>query len=151
MARACPSCGAQLDEVSVFCGACGKPVAPSATGGAPAASPTTPGQVGGLTENVAGMLAYITFIPAIIFLLIEPFNRNRFVRFHSFQCIFLAVFWIALNVVLAFIPFLGWALSGPVGLVGVVIWLLLLFKAYQGEKFKLPVIGDMAEKQAAAI
>jgi uncharacterized membrane protein len=151
MARPCPSCGAQLDETSVFCGACGKPVAPSAASGAPTAAPATPGQVGGLTENVAGMLAYVTFIPAIIFLVIEPFNRNRFVRFHSFQCIFFAVFWIALNIVLAFIPFLGWALSGLLSLVGLVIWLLLLFKAYQGEKFKLPIIGDMAEKQAAAI
>jgi uncharacterized membrane protein len=114
-----------------------------------------------MTDNVAGMLAYVTIIPAILFLVIEPYNKSRFVRFHSFQNIFLhvaaLVLWIALfivSAVLAFIPILGhlvafliWmALS--VGLL--VIWIMLLIKANQGQMWKLPVIGDMAEKQANA-
>ena len=67
-----------------------------------------------MTDNVAGMLAYITIIPAIIFLVMEPYNKNRFVRFHSFQNLFLHVAWFAiwiafviLSAVLAFIPILG--------------------------------------------
>ena len=67
-----------------------------------------------MAENMAGMLAYFTIIPAIIFLLIEPYNRNRFVRFHSFQCLFTAVALIVVDIALAivssilhFIPFLG--------------------------------------------
>lgn len=111
---------------------------------------------GGLADNVAGALAYVTIIPAIIFLVLEPFNRRRFIRFHSFQCIFFAVawtvFWIGLSII-AHIPFLGWAtvLIWPlVSLAGFIIWLILVLKAYQGQMFKLPVIGDMAEKQAGA-
>jgi uncharacterized membrane protein len=110
----------------------------------------------GLTDNVAGALAYVTIIPAIVFLVIEPFNKKKFVRFHSFQCIFFAVAWTALWIVLniiVHIPVLGWAtaLLWPlVGLAGFVIWIVLVLKAYQGQMFKLPVIGDMAEKQAGA-
>jgi uncharacterized membrane protein len=114
-----------------------------------------------MTDNVAGMLAYVTIIPAILFLVIEPYNKSRFVRFHSFQNLFLHVagfvLWIALfivSAVLAFIPILGhiiafllWmALS--VGLL--IVWIMLLLKANQGQMWKLPVIGDMAEKQAGA-
>jgi uncharacterized membrane protein len=110
----------------------------------------------GLADNVAGALAYVTIIPAIVFLVVEPFNRKRFVRFHSFQCIFFWVAWMVLWIVLsiiAHIPFLGWAtyLIWPlISLIGFIIWLILVLKAYQGQMFKLPVIGDMAEQQAGA-
>jgi uncharacterized membrane protein len=98
----------------------------------------------------------VTIIPAIIFLVMEPYNRNRFIRFHSFQCIFVAVAWTALWIVLGIvirIPFFGWLtfLVWPlVSLAGFVLWLILVLKAYQGQMFKLPVIGDIAEKQANA-
>lgn len=111
---------------------------------------------GGLADNVAGALAYVTIIPAIVFLVVEPFNKKRFVRFHAFQCLFFAVAWTVLWIGLSFIahiPFLGWAtvLIWPlVSLVGFVIWLILVLKAYQGQMFKLPVIGDMAEQQAGS-
>ncbi len=114
-----------------------------------------------LADNIAGMLAYFTIIPAILFLLIEPYNRNRFVRFHSFQCIFAVVALIVIDVllkivssILYLIPMIGWfvtALMWPLwGLAQLALWLLLVIKAYQHEVFKLPVIGDMAEKQAGA-
>ena len=63
-----------------------------------------------MTDNVAGMLAYVTIIPAIIFLVMEPYNKNRFVRFHSFQCLFFAVALIVLHIglsILAFVPFMA--------------------------------------------
>jgi uncharacterized membrane protein len=108
------------------------------------------------------MLAYVTIIPPILFLVIEPYNKNRFVRFHAFQSIFLhvaaVVVWIAfiiLSAVLAFIPILGhlvalllW-LALSVGIL--VVWVMLLIKANQGQMWKLPVIGDMAEKQANTV
>ena len=114
-----------------------------------------------MEENVAGMLAYITIIPAIIFLVIEPYNRNRFVRFHSFQNIFFHVAMFALGIalgivsaILHLIPVIGWIMTAvliPLCYLGAfVLWLLLLLKAYQHQIFKLPVIGDMAEKQANA-
>ena len=114
-----------------------------------------------LGENIAGLLAYFTIIPAIVFLLIEPFNRNRFVRFHSFQSIFVHIAWVVVYValgivssILHFIPVIGWVITAIlwplVGLAVLAIWLLLVVKAYQHQIYKLPVIGDLAEKQAGA-
>jgi uncharacterized membrane protein len=144
-------CGTQIPDGTTTCGACAGriPIA-----GAPVAT-AAPAQ--GMSDNVAGMLAYFTIIPAIIFLVMEPYNRNRFIRFHSFQSLFFAVAWTVLWIALsifAHIPFLGWLsiLIWPlVGLAGFIIWIVLLLKANQGKMYKLPVIGDMAEKQADAM
>ncbi|HLV86288.1 MAG TPA: DUF4870 domain-containing protein [Candidatus Sulfotelmatobacter sp.] len=145
----CSSCGAQVPDGSTMCSVCAGRTAPA---GAPAAA-----TAGGMTDNVAGMLAYVTIIPAIVFLVMEPYNRNRFVRFHAFQniffCIAWIVLWIALSIV-AHIPILGWLtiLIWPlVGLAGLIIWVILLLKANQGQMFKLPIVGDLAEKQANAM
>ena len=143
----CPTCGTQIAE-GASCPKCAGATAPPA--GATATS-------GGLDDNVAGALAYVTIIPAIVFLVLEPFNRKRFVRFHSFQCIFFAIAWTVLWIIVSIIghiPFLGWMaavlLVPIISLAGFIIWLILVLKAYQGQMFKLPVIGDMAEKQAGA-
>jgi uncharacterized membrane protein len=145
----CNMCGAQIADGTTTCAAC--------AGRAPAAPAATTASTGGMTDNVAGMLAYVTIIPAIIFLVVEPYNKNKFIRFHSFQNLFFAlawtVLWIALSIV-AHIPILGWLtiLIWPlVGLGALVIWVILLLKANQGQMWKLPVIGDMAEKQANAM
>ncbi len=78
----------------------------------PAVRPREPRlPIAGLTDNVAGMLAYVTIIPAIVFLVLEPYNKRRFIRFHSFQCIFFAIAWTVLWIGLGFIghiPVLGW-------------------------------------------
>jgi uncharacterized membrane protein len=126
------------------------------TAGTSPAVGTAHSATGGLSDNVAGMLAYITIIPAIIFLVLEPYNRNRFIRFHSFQCIF---FWLALVVIhislsiVGMVPFLIFVtvpLHVLVSLGALVIWIILLIKANQGLMYKLPYIGDLAEKQANA-
>ncbi len=156
----CSGCGTEMADHAAFCPKCGKaaasaaagskdpPSAPSATYGTTAA-PATP-----MAENVAGMLAYFTIIPAIIFLLIEPYNRNRFVRFHSFQCLFTCAALIVLQIALSFfsyiIPVLMFGVYGLLGLAEVALWILLVVKAYQHEMFKLPIVGDLAEKQAGA-
>jgi uncharacterized membrane protein len=107
-----------------------------------------------MAENVAGMLAYFTIIPAIIFLLIEPYNRNRFVRFHSFQCLFTAAALIVLHVCLSVLsyalPLIMFPIWGLLGLAEFALWILLVIKAYQHQLFKLPIVGDLAEKQANA-
>ncbi|HVZ19294.1 MAG TPA: zinc-ribbon domain-containing protein [Terriglobales bacterium] len=150
MAKFCTNCGAAMDEGAGFCSKCGKGPASASAGGAAAAPAAAPAAGGGLQENVAGMLAYVTIIPAIIFLVMEPYNRNRFIRFHAFQCIFLCVALIVIHIVLGFIPIIGWAISLLVSLVALALWIVLLMKAYGGQKFKIPVIGDIAEKQANA-
>jgi uncharacterized membrane protein/ribosomal protein L40E len=168
MAQFCIKCGMQLPEDANHCPGCGTPAVHPATperaksarfgGPGPAgggAAVSTP--AGGLTENVAGMLAYVTIIPAIIFLVLEPYNRSRFIRFHAFQSIFFYVAWMVLGVglsIIGSIPFVGWAtlpLWPLIGLGGLILWVLMLVKAYSGQMWKLPVIGDMAEKQANAM
>src|SRR5437660_2998587 len=130
----CSSCGTQI-TTGTMCPTC------ASAAGKGAASTQA---VGGLTDNVAGMLAYVTIIPAIIFLVLEPYNRNRFIRFHSFQNIFFHVAWFALWIglsIVAHIPLLGWLtiLIWPlIGLAGLIIWIILLLKANQGQMYKLP-------------
>jgi uncharacterized membrane protein len=152
----CASCGTQIAENAAFCPACGKPVGRTSPGIAPIPAPPQAQLTAssGLSDNMAGMLAYITIIPAILFLLIEPYNKRRFVRYHAFQCIFFAVACIiasfALRIV-AFMPVIRWTtlmLWPLLWLVEVVVWVVCLLKAYQGQMFKLPVIGNLAEQQA---
>jgi len=104
----------------------------------------------GLSDNAAGALAYVTIIPAIIFLIVEPYNRNSYIRFHSWQSIFLGIAAFAVNIVLTAIPILGWILIPFVMLAFLVVWVIVLLKALKGERYKLPIIGNYAEKQAGA-
>lgn len=116
----------------------------------------------GLTDNLAGALCYFAgLITGIVFLVIEPYSRSRTVRFHAFQSIFFNIAWIALWIVemiisaaLTPIPVLGWLLGlllwTAVALGGFILWLVLMWKAYQGDRLVLPVIGPLAEKQAMA-
>ena len=144
----CPNCGASVGPGVAFCPNCGKSTTQVTASAGPGPVAATPSSA--MADNVAGMLAYITFIPAIIFLAMAPYNRSSFVRFHSFQCIFFSVALFVIHLVLGFIPVLGWALSLLVSLAALALWIVVLIKAYQGQKFKIPIIGDLAEKQAMA-
>jgi len=144
----CSSCGTQIAEGSTLCPTCS---AKASAGGA------AQHQTGGLSDNIAGLLAYVTIIPSIVFLVVEPYNKNRFIRFHSFQnlffCLALIIIWVGLSA-LTVVPgliFLTLPLHAIVWLGSVVVWVILLIKAGQGQMFKLPIIGDMAEKQANAV
>ena len=156
----CAKCGAALLEGAAFCGSCGSTV--SAAGGpppAPAGAPSTAGD-GGLTSNVAGALAYFTIIPAIIFLAVEPYNKDRFVKFHAFQSLFfnigmfvLIIGMMIVSFIIGLIPVIGGIVVLLLWLViclgGFALWVFVVYKAYNQEKFKLPVIGNLAEQQAA--
>ena len=101
----------------------------------------------GMTQNLAGMLCYLAgWITGLIFFLIE--KDNQFVRFHALQSIITFGGLTVLFMVLGFIPLIGWMLFPVLAIVQLVLWILLMVKAYQGEKFKLPVVGDMAEKNS---
>lgn len=145
-----------MADTATACPACGKGAAQSVGGGTGAAPAP---QAGGLQDNVAGLLVYLVGILAIVFLLIEPYNRNKFVRFHCFQCLFfwggVIAAWIGLTIVgmvLGMVPVIGAIITFLIGiglwLGSLVAWVLLMVKAYQGQMWKLPVIGQLAEKQA---
>jgi uncharacterized membrane protein len=113
----------------------------------------------GLTDNAAGALAYVTIVPAIVFLALPPYNASSYVRFHAWQSIFLNVAAIVFYVALAFVTFftamLGMfyflhLISMLIWLAWFLIWVFCVVKALNGERFRLPVIGDLAAKQAGS-
>ena len=100
-------------------------------------------EISDLGENIRGALCYVLgFISGIFFLLTE--KENKFVRFHAMQSVI-----VSLGLMLfMMIPVFGWMLSVFVAPLSIILGLFLMYKAYLGEKFKLPIIGDLAEKQA---
>jgi uncharacterized membrane protein len=179
MAKFCTQCGAQVDETARFCKKCGARLAPtqSAEYGAPTINhqtstyqaqsgfgagqppyqqPYQPPHQGAapqadLKPNVAGMLCYpLSFITGVLFLVLAPYSRDRFVRFHAWQSIFFFLALLALSIVLRILP---WPFEGlflfalQLLALGGTGW--LMYKAYNNERFKLPLVGDWAENQAS--
>jgi uncharacterized membrane protein len=147
----CPACGASVD--GRFCPKCGSAAAIPA-GAAFAAAPAANA---GLTENAVGALCYLGgLITGIIFLVIAPYNQNPRIKFHAFQSILFHLVWM-----------LGWFAMIPLGMLlpfglslvlslfslllwagGLLLWLFLMWKAFQGQTLSLPVIGGIARHQA---
>jgi uncharacterized membrane protein len=146
MTIVCTQCGAQISEESSSCSGCGQQVA---------SQPAITGATRGIPDNIWGAVAYVTFIPAIVFLFVDPFNKSRFIRFHSLQSVLLAIALGLVGLVLKIgfaVPVVGRLIMMLVLLIAAVgcfiLWIVLLIKALQRQTFKLPVIGDWAERQA---
>lgn len=150
----CQNCGRILAENSSACPIC-------ATAGPAAAVAAPAPAASGLQPNIAAALAYLAgFITGIIFLLVDPFKTDRFVRFHAFQSIFFNVAWIGFWIVWMIAGMiLGAVTKGlffivelPINLLlmvgGFCIWAFLMYNASQGKTFKLPIVGALAAKQA---
>jgi len=158
----CAKCGAALAPGAAFCGSCGTEVSEASheggaavtAAGPPATAATVAGSAG-LSQNVAGMLAYFPIVGTILMMVLEPYSKDKFVRFHAFQALFWQIAWVALwiaAVIVGWVPFIGgivlflaWL---ALGLGGFILWIFLVFKAYNNQKYYLPVIGKMAEEQA---
>ena len=149
--RSCPHCAAQMPATAAFCPGCGRSMHSAVRAG---------GNVGGLSENVAGALAYFTFLPALVFLLLQPYKKSGFVRFHSMQCLLswaalilvgigLKLVGLLLFIIPAFGPLIVLLVDVTAALAAVFVWLVLMVKALQGETFKLPWLGDLAESYSA--
>ena len=120
------------------------------------------GRIGYFPESIAGALAYFTFIPAIVFLTVAPYNKNHFVRFHSIQCLLVWLVTLAAAAALRLAttvlfmipvagPLLAMLISVVVGIAVFVFWLVLVVKALQGVVFKVPVLGEFAEQHAGPV
>lgn len=102
----------------------------------------------GLDENIESLLAYsLGFITGIVFFLLE--KKSELVRFHAMQSILCFVSIFIMSLFFGMIPFLGFLLGMLLSLGSVILWLVLMVKAYQGERFVLPVVGEIAEKYSA--
>ncbi len=151
----CAKCGAAVSEGATFCGSCGAPVGAVAGGTPPGAAAGT-----ALASNVAGLLTYIPlvgWIIAVIFLVIEPYKNDKLVRFHAFQSIFFSIVCFVVYEVLGTFLFsaawgvgfsMFWMMWGLIRLAIFACWLFLMYKAYNNERYMIPVIGALAAKQA---
>lgn len=167
----CAKCGAELGTESAFCGSCGNRIA-GPQSGAPsnavaAASVGSSGAVAsgassgaGLTMNLAAALSYaLGAITGVLFLVMEPYKSNRFVRFHAMQsiifcvaCVTLAIVWsVAVGILVSIAGLWVLTIDLPihwlVGLGIFVFWLFLMFQAYSEREYRIPWIGDIAAKQ----
>ena len=109
----------------------------------------------GLSYNAAAGLAYLTIIPAIVFLILEPFKKNAYVRFHAWQSIFFFVAWAVIDILVGLVQhivpstvFLTLTALQLVALALFIVWLIVFIGAFGGKRIKLPVIGDLAARQA---
>ena len=99
-------------------------------------------------DNILGAVAYLLgFITGIVLLLVE--KKSQFVRFHAMQSTILFGGLFVLNLGLGFIPLLGWLVGLVLSIAAFILWLVLMWKAFNGEMYKLPYVGELAEKQLA--
>ena len=99
----------------------------------------------GMDENVEGLLCYVLgWLTGIIFLVAE--KKSKFVKFHAAQSLIVFLGLTVLVLIFGWIPFIGWVIAAIIDIIGFILWVLLMYKAYQGEKYKLPWVGDFAEK-----
>jgi uncharacterized membrane protein len=174
MTRICKECGATVSQTARFCNKCGVPLTEPSQGetsptmayqtssreqpnyGPSAYQPPSqhyesPAASADLKPTIAAMLCYPLFIiSGIIFLVLTPYNKDPFVRFHAYQSIFFTVALVALNILIGIISILPLGvvedlLSSGLGLIalGGTIW--MMYQAYHGNRTKLPIIGDLAE------
>jgi uncharacterized membrane protein len=144
----CTKCGTMVADNVGFCPSCGTP---QAAGVAPAMAPAA-GTQSGLSENVAGLLCYVLgWVTGLIFYFID---KRPFVRFHAAQSIVVFGGLTIIRIVLSMLFVAGGAAGLSVGfglltlvsILGVVLWILLMIKAYQGEKFRIPLAADLADQ-----
>lgn len=145
----CPNCGAEAG--GRFCAKCGAALPESA------GSSSHPPALGGMTSNLAGVLCYsLGLLTGVLFLALPPHNQNPFVRFHAFQSIFLHFafigIWIVESILVSVLPWsMGAALSlmgALIALAGLAVWLFIMYKAWRGERYRLPLVGELASRQA---
>lgn len=99
-------------------------------------------------ENLMGAASYLLgFITGIIFLLVE--KQSKFVRFHAMQSTILFGGVFIVNIALGFIPILGWMVGLILSLISFILWIVLMWKAFQGEMYHVPYVGEMADRQLA--
>ena len=153
----CPKCGTENPEGAKFCSKCGAEL-----GAATAPSGASETSIG-LAPNIAGLLCYTAgWITGIIFVVIE--KKSTFVKFHAWQSIMTFGIWTVVQIIVSpvfsriavatFSPGLlvaSGVLGTIIGILGFILWIILLIQAGSGKMWKVPLVGDWAEKQASKV
>ena len=145
----CTQCGAELAGTR-YCGQCGARTDHASSADVAEDEPERASELGGFDARQLGLLAYFTPVPALALLIIEPYSRNRFVRFHSYQCLLLtlaSIILTALTWTLSLIVLEG-LLSNLMHLVLAAGWVWAAYMAWQGNEWHVPIIGELARRQA---
>ena len=130
----CPNCGNSIQADAAFCPDCGWPMGPISS-----------------RDRHLAALAYFTFIPAAILLFLPDFRRERFIRFHAWQSVTLWTVFLVLTIAALFLSNVAAAifflLFGILATLAMIfLWVVLSIKAWQGERFEIPVIGELAAR-----
>ena len=142
----CSKCGAENPDGAKFCSKCGAELGAPAKLSEAAAKPEAESSTG-LSPNVAGLLCYVLgWVTGIIFVVWE--KKSTFVKFHAWQSIMTFGVLTVAELILGWIPFVGWILSILIGILMFVLWIILMIQAGTGKMWKVPWAGDWAEKQA---
>ena len=141
----CSQCGTENPDEAKFCSKCGNRVGAAATPTEDAARSEAESSTG-LSANVAGLLCYVAgWITGIVFLVLE--KKSTFVKFHAYQSIMTFGVLTVAQLVLGWIPFIGWVLNILIGILMLILWIILIIQAGTGKMWKVPWAGDWAEKQ----
>jgi uncharacterized membrane protein len=141
----CSQCGAENPDDARFCSKCGNRVGAAATPTEDADRLEAESSTG-LSANVAGLLCYVAgWITGIVFLVLE--KRSTFVKFHAYQSIMTFGVLTVAQLVVSWIPFIGWVLNILIGILMFILWIILIIQAGTGNMWKVPWAGDWAEKQ----
>lgn len=154
----CPRCGASIEEAGKFCGKCGADTSQVSQGPSPLAHQTQP-QSDGMKPNIVAVLFYAGMIVGllgivlpVVFLIIEPYKKIRFIRFHAFQAILVNLVFFVIGLFVTLSERGVWFSTGSgtkwIYVVSILCSVFLMAKAYVNETFTIPGIGDVAVKLA---
>jgi len=160
----CANCGAAINQRTGFCGSCGKSVGADSPAAVPAGQSTSAGTIAvssqsGLTSNIAAALAYaLGLITGVLFLVIEPYKNEPFVRFHAMQSVFFSAACIAFSIAWSILVGILSSISPWIALATLPIrilislgffgmWLFVMYQAYSQREYRIPFIGNLAAKQ----
>ncbi len=110
----------------------------------------------GISDNAAGAISYFTFLPAIVFLLLPPYKDSSYVRFHAWQSVLLSIAASVVDIILGTIALLTLFLGTValaytfrvISLLWLILWLVCVIQAMNGKRFRIPLLGSIAEKLA---
>lgn len=152
----CTACGQTVSPTDTFCALCGARQAAAASAAVPPSANDPFAKVNDQTASVLCYIPIVGWVAAIVVLASQRFRNNRTIRFHAFQGLYLFVAWLIVDWVVSPMFVMGqhtWGMPGAIGkllhLVIFVAWIFMLVKTSQGQFYRLPIVGELADRSVA--